>query len=613
MNRLISYAQNFEDVMLWRALGHVENGRYVDVGAQMPDVDSVSRLFYDRGWRGVHVEPMPQYADALRRERPGDSVVQAVLGSEPGIVPFYALSGTGLSTIDQDIAEGHARSGFGVEHEVAVGSTLDEVFARFPAGEDVHWLKIDVEGAEKQVLEGWRSDSVLPWIVVIESTLPLSQIESYDTWEPLVLSKGYEFAYFDGLNRFYIAPGHAELRESFKTGPNIFDGFALSGMASSTFCDVVNEQKEILHEALAQAAATASNQLAEAREWAEAQQRQHDEEQVVTGAKLEQAMHRIAELSEKLSDANARELSEAERLSALQAAVDQREHELGAIRAELGARVVELSGRLGAAESLAQERAATISSLQQLADSLTERMRDLGSMLESAIRQSQGLVGELEAQRELRALHVAESAELQARHAADIAKLDEEMLAMRESFERERGINEALVARLRGMIALREAGLDEAQAELARQRHESYRWWVEAEGLRRERDVMAGSKSWRLTAPLRAVHPALDSWRSRTKRQIRAALVWGMRRAASKPVLAFPARAALRMIPSAKLHLLALARLEGVIDAAPAQDTAEPKRVDGVAGASQRAVVVLGPRETRVLEELRQAIEGTNT
>ena len=29
----ISYAQNFEDVMLWRALKHVENGFYIDVGA----------------------------------------------------------------------------------------------------------------------------------------------------------------------------------------------------------------------------------------------------------------------------------------------------------------------------------------------------------------------------------------------------------------------------------------------------------------------------------------------------------------------------------------------------------------------------------------------------
>jgi len=51
----ISYAQNFEDVMLWRALGHVSAGRYIDVGAQDPVVDSVSKAFYEHGWRRIHV------------------------------------------------------------------------------------------------------------------------------------------------------------------------------------------------------------------------------------------------------------------------------------------------------------------------------------------------------------------------------------------------------------------------------------------------------------------------------------------------------------------------------------------------------------------------------
>jgi|SRR5262245_3315890 len=56
---VISYAQNFEDIILWRALKHVEKGFYIDIGAQDPVVDSVSLAFYEKGWRGVHVEPVP--------------------------------------------------------------------------------------------------------------------------------------------------------------------------------------------------------------------------------------------------------------------------------------------------------------------------------------------------------------------------------------------------------------------------------------------------------------------------------------------------------------------------------------------------------------------------
>ena len=59
----VSYAQNFEDVMLWRALREVTHGFYIDVGAADPDSDSVTRAFYDRGWSGINVEPV---AGAMR-------------------------------------------------------------------------------------------------------------------------------------------------------------------------------------------------------------------------------------------------------------------------------------------------------------------------------------------------------------------------------------------------------------------------------------------------------------------------------------------------------------------------------------------------------------------
>lgn len=45
----ISYAQNFEDVMLRRALRSVERGFYIDVGAADPVEMSVTKTFYDAG------------------------------------------------------------------------------------------------------------------------------------------------------------------------------------------------------------------------------------------------------------------------------------------------------------------------------------------------------------------------------------------------------------------------------------------------------------------------------------------------------------------------------------------------------------------------------------
>jgi hypothetical protein len=41
-----------------------------------------------------------------------------------------------------------------------------------------------------------------PWIIVAEATKPFSTVDTRDKWEDLITSRGYSFAYFDGLNCF---------------------------------------------------------------------------------------------------------------------------------------------------------------------------------------------------------------------------------------------------------------------------------------------------------------------------------------------------------------------------------------------------------------------------
>jgi hypothetical protein len=49
----ISYAQNYEDVMLWRCFKGLDDGFFIDVGAHDPDVESVTKAFYESGWTGI--------------------------------------------------------------------------------------------------------------------------------------------------------------------------------------------------------------------------------------------------------------------------------------------------------------------------------------------------------------------------------------------------------------------------------------------------------------------------------------------------------------------------------------------------------------------------------
>jgi FkbM family methyltransferase len=221
----ISYAQNFEDVMLWRALQHIPNGFYIDVGAMHPEFHSITRAFYDRGWRGVNIEPISEHFSAVVAARPRDVNLQIVLGAAPSECSFFVVPDTGLSTLDAEIAAQHRDSGRNVVEMRVPMTTLAEI-CRQHAPADIHFLKIDVEGAEQQVIAGANFKAFRPWIVLVEATRPLSAEESYDLWEPMLLTAGYHFVWFDGLNRFYLADErYEELRQQFRVPPNIFDAF----------------------------------------------------------------------------------------------------------------------------------------------------------------------------------------------------------------------------------------------------------------------------------------------------------------------------------------------------------------------------------------------------
>ena len=230
---MISYAQNFEDVMLARALSDVENGCYVDVGAQHPLVDSVSLAFYERGWRGVHIEPTPSYAQLLRQYRPDETVIEAAIGDGASLLTLFEIADSGLSTAREDVAESHRTSGFLTKAIEVPCLRLATILDRM-GDREVHWLKIDVEGMEADVLRSWTPSRVRPWIVIIEATRPLSPEPNYMEWEPIILDLGYRFAYFDGLNRFYVSASHENLLAKLGIPPNVFDAVELSGTASNT-------------------------------------------------------------------------------------------------------------------------------------------------------------------------------------------------------------------------------------------------------------------------------------------------------------------------------------------------------------------------------------------
>jgi len=230
--KFVSYAQNFEDVILWRALhSTASNGFYVDVGACYPVECSVTKAFYDVGWSGINIEPNSEIYKQLCEERSRDINLNVAISDSNGTAKFFEFQDElGASTICPEIVNTHKSSSDRPVQELEVSTmTLKKVFEQYVKSQDVAFLKIDVEGLEQVVIRGMDWHQFRPWVVVVEAMKPWKQQPTHEDWEYILVKADYFFAYADGLNRFYVAQEHPELLQFFQYPPSVFDEFVTYG------------------------------------------------------------------------------------------------------------------------------------------------------------------------------------------------------------------------------------------------------------------------------------------------------------------------------------------------------------------------------------------------
>jgi FkbM family methyltransferase len=207
----LSYSQNLEDYHLSLAFAGQAAGTYIDIGAGHPIADNVSFWFYERGWQGIVVEPQSELAALYGRLRPRDIAVRGLVGRESGEADFHMVDRLhGLSTTREDVAQ-KARA-FDVNYQTLrlPVTTLAQLCESHGAS-SIDFLKIDVEGAESDVLFGGDWERYRPKVIVAEAVSPMSSEPSWQDWEPFLLAHGYRFVLFDTLNRFYVAQEHPEI------------------------------------------------------------------------------------------------------------------------------------------------------------------------------------------------------------------------------------------------------------------------------------------------------------------------------------------------------------------------------------------------------------------
>jgi FkbM family methyltransferase len=226
MSTAISYAQRFEDLYLMRCFGERSDGFYIDIGSGHPVYDNMSFAFYLKGWHGITVEPNPWLARLTRAVRPRDRHVEAVVGAAVGETTFYVVNEYhGLSTMIADHAR-LARTQFGkASQAITVPVTTLKELCRQHAPPAFDFLKVDVEGAEPDVLLNGDWQAYRPKVVVVEALKPYTLAPAWEAWEPLLAKHGYRYVLFDSLNRYYLAEEANELAPGFANAPATFDTF----------------------------------------------------------------------------------------------------------------------------------------------------------------------------------------------------------------------------------------------------------------------------------------------------------------------------------------------------------------------------------------------------
>jgi FkbM family methyltransferase len=197
-NAIITYAQYNEDLILSALLYDVDKGFYVDVGANYPVIDSVTKLFYKKGWRGINIEPIESLYNQLAKDRPKDINLHCGVGLKTGTATFREYTAMpGHSTFDVEQMEQHGQDIPSTDYKVPI-RTLADIF-KDQLVKHIHFLKVDVEGFEYEVVKGNDWQKHRPEVVCIEAN------HVSKDWRPILTSNDYKLFIFDGLNEYYVA------------------------------------------------------------------------------------------------------------------------------------------------------------------------------------------------------------------------------------------------------------------------------------------------------------------------------------------------------------------------------------------------------------------------
>jgi len=172
----------------------VRDGYFVDVGAWNAETDSNSKALEDAGWNGVCVEPFPQEWKNRRCR-----LFQEVVSSRKGESVRFRAAGP-FGGIEEDLGAGKRQTRTAPVVELTT-TTLGDVLERAGAPRFIHYMSIDTEGSELEILMGFPFEAYKFGALTIEHNFEepkRSQIRG------LLEHEGYRLARSQYVDDWYV-------------------------------------------------------------------------------------------------------------------------------------------------------------------------------------------------------------------------------------------------------------------------------------------------------------------------------------------------------------------------------------------------------------------------
>jgi FkbM family methyltransferase len=137
--------------VLEKVFPDVTEGYFVDVGSGHGTIGSNSLGLEMRGWTGVCIDPFPIYMEGRTCK-----VFKEVVFSRPGLVMAFAQAG-GLGGLSETLGRWNKKAALAPTVTLTT-VTLDDLLARAGAPSYIHFISMDIEGAELEALHGFPFD-----------------------------------------------------------------------------------------------------------------------------------------------------------------------------------------------------------------------------------------------------------------------------------------------------------------------------------------------------------------------------------------------------------------------------------------------------------------------